>query len=224
MDGHNLDGLRFTLNGQPAAVTPSPGERLSQTLRDRLGALEVKIGCNAGDCGACTVIVNDAPVCACLMPTQQAANAQIETVAGLRFDPLGQRLTNSFQDHHAAQCGICTPGMMLAAVALLRANPRPDAAQVQDALGGVLCRCTGYRRIIDAVVAVGAGWNAASDSGAIGTSPRRLDGLAKVAGTEKFGDDVAPPGALVVKVIRSPHPRAADVKQMARPAAASPAR
>ena len=208
MDGHNLDGLRFTLNGQPAAVTPSPGERLSQTLRDRLGALEVKIGCNAGDCGACTVIVNDAPVCACLMPTQQAANAQIETVAGLRFDPLGQRLTDSFQDHHAAQCGICTPGMMLAAVALLRANPRPDAAQVQDALGGVLCRCTGYRRIIDAVVAVGAGWNAVSDSGAIGTSPRRLDGLAKVAGTEKFGDDVAPPGALVVKVIRSPHPRA----------------
>lgn len=219
MDGLSLGAIHFTLNGRAVAVSPDPGERLSQTLRDRLGASEVKIGCNAGDCGACTVNVDGAPVCACLMATQQAAGCTIETVAGLVDDPLGQRLSDSFQDHHAAQCGICTPGMMVAAVALLRETPRPDAVQVQDALGGVLCRCTGYRRIIDAVVAVGVGWNTAPESGAIGTSPRRLDGLAKVAGTEKFGDDVAPAGALVVRVVRSPHPRAGfrfgDLEQFA---------
>ena len=208
MDGHNPGSISFALNGQSVAITANAGERLSQTLRNRLGASEVKIGCNAGDCGACTVIVDGAAVCACLMPTQQAEGCQIETVKGLTDDPLGQRLADSFQDHHAAQCGICTPGMLLAAIALLRENPRPDAPQVQDALGGVLCRCTGYRRIIDAVVAVGAGWDVLDQSGAVGTSPRRLDGLAKVQGTEAFGDDVAPVGALVVKVIRSPHPRA----------------
>ena len=122
MDGHNLGAISFTLNGETVAVSPVAGERLSQTLRNRLGALEVKIGCNAGDCGACTVIVDRAPVCACLMPTQQAEGRTIETVKGLPDDPLGQRLSDSFQDHHAAQCGICTPGMMLAALALLRQN------------------------------------------------------------------------------------------------------
>ncbi len=202
-------GLAFTLNGRPVAVDPPPGERLSQTLRERLGAREVKIGCNAGDCGACTVLVAGAPVCACLMPAHQAEGQAVETVAGLRGDPLAQRLSESFQDHQAAQCGICTPGMMVAAVALLREIPRPDAAQVQDALGGVLCRCTGYRKIIDAVVAVGAGWTPPEGTGAVGTAVRRVDGAAKVAGTERFGDDIAPPDALVIKVIRSPHPRAA---------------
>lgn len=197
--------IKFVLNGVKVTADPAPGERLSQTLRESLGAREVKVGCNAGDCGACTVLVGGLAVCACLMATQQAEGQRVETVKGLLGDPLGQRLVASFQTHQAAQCGICTPGMMVAAVALLRETPAPSEAQVQDGLGGVLCRCTGYRKIIDAVRGAGV----AVAPGGVGTAMARLDGLPKVTGTEAFGDDVAPAGALVVKVIRAPHPRAA---------------
>ncbi|MFD1511313.1 molybdopterin-dependent oxidoreductase [Lacimonas salitolerans] len=196
----------FTLNGQPVSVDADPGERLSHALRERLGARDVKIGCNAGDCGACTVLVDGAPVCACLMPVARADGAQVETVTGLVRSEQGTRLAQAFQAHQAAQCGICTPGMMVSAVALLRDVARPDAATVEDALSGVLCRCTGYRKIVDAVVSAGAGSPApAPFSGAVGTPLMRLDGAAKIDGREAFGDDVAPAGALVLRAIRSPH-------------------
>lgn len=202
----------FSLNGRPVRTNPVAGERLSETLRERLGARDVKIGCNAGDCGACTVLVDGEPVCACLMPAQQAAGRTVETLSGLaRDDVIAQRLSQSFQNHGAAQCGICTPGMMTAAVALLRATDAPTEEQVQDALGGVLCRCTGYRKIIDAVVAAGHVDVPVQADGHAGESIRRLDGLDKVQGTEAFGDDVAPAGTLEVVVIRSPVPRAGFV-------------
>jgi CO/xanthine dehydrogenase Mo-binding subunit/aerobic-type carbon monoxide dehydrogenase small subunit (CoxS/CutS family) len=209
MDKHSAQATTaFHLNGHVVEVEPAPGERLSHALRERLGARDVKIGCNAGDCGACTVLVDGAPVCACLMPVQQAAGRQVETLAGLvKADPHAARLIDSFQAHQAAQCGICTPGMMVSAVALLRDVAAPDAAQVQDALGGVLCRCTGYRKIIDAVVGA-RDVQLPEGSGDVGTTIRRLDGLSKVTGTEAFGDDVAPADALVVRVIRSPYAHA----------------
>ena len=197
----------FTLNGAPVSADTAPGERLSQTLRERLGALDVKVGCNAGDCGACTVLVDGAPVCACLMPTAQAEGTRVETQSGLvQGDTLAQRLADSFHAHQAAQCGICTPGMMVSAVALLRDVPAPDAAQVEDALGGVLCRCTGYRKIIEAVVAAGAdNVTPPPQTGGVGVALARLDGRPKLDGTERFGDDVAPADALVLRVIRAPH-------------------
>ncbi|PLL11396.1 aldehyde oxidase [Tabrizicola sp. TH137] len=198
--------VHFTLNGGPVTALPETGERLSHTLRETLGAREVKLGCNAGDCGACSVLVDGRPVCACLMPTHQAAGRRVETLKGVLADPVAKRLVQSFESHQAAQCGICTPGMMVAAVALLRAVADPTTAEVQDALGGVLCRCTGYRKIIDAVVGAG---QAAAEPGGVGTAMPRIDGLPKITGDEAYGDDVAPPDALVVKVIRSPHPRAA---------------
>ncbi len=208
-DGALRGTVQFILNGQAVSITPPAGERLSASLRDRLGAMDVKVGCNAGDCGACTVLVAGTTRCACLTPVHQVAGLAVDTVAGLiRDDPLTQRLAQSFQDHNAAQCGICTPGMLVAATALLRQVAAPAGAQVQDALGGVLCRCTGYRRIIDAVVALGTGWQPLPDAGPVGTSTRRVDGWTRVSGTEAFGDDVAPAGALVVQVIRSPHPHA----------------
>lgn len=211
MDKHTAQGVTaFQLNGAIVEVAGEPGERLSHALRERLGAKDVKIGCNTGDCGACTVLVDGAPVCACLMPVQQAAGARVETLAGLvKTDPHAARLMHSFQAHQAAQCGICTPGMMVSVVALLRDQPSPDTLQVQDALGGVLCRCTGYRKIIDAVIDAGAGSGLAAEaSGDVGTSLHRLDGLPKVTGTEAFGDDVASAGALVLRVIRAPHAHA----------------
>nr|WP_245947327.1 molybdopterin cofactor-binding domain-containing protein [Jannaschia seohaensis] len=197
----------------PVTARPRLGERLSHTLRERLDARDVKVGCDAGDCGACTVLVDGAPVCACLMPTHAAEGREVKTLRGLAVDPLHARLAEAFEAHGAAQCGICTPGMMVSALALLSETPAPSEPEVMDALGGVLCRCTGYRKIVAAVVATGAKTAARADEpagpGHVGTAMRRVDGAGKTAGTERFGDDVAPPDALVLRVLRSPHARAA---------------
>lgn len=202
----------FQLNGQHVGTSPVTGERLSATLRERLGARDVKIGCNAGDCGACSVLVDGDLVCACLMPSQQAQGRSIETLSGLiGNDPVTKSLADSFEKHGAAQCGICTPGMLVSASSLLRRIKVPNEKQVKDALGGVLCRCTGYRKIIDAVLSVGskvALEDASVRGHEIGTPIARLDGAGKVNGSELFGDDVAPPDTLVMRVIRSPYPRA----------------
>ncbi len=202
-----IKGTTFHLDGTQVEGFPVPGARLSEMLREQLGARDVKIGCNAGDCGACTVLIDGDPVCACLTPAQQVDGKRVETLRGLqRDDATAQVLGESFQDHGAAQCGICTPGMLVSAVALLRGTPNPTDVQVQDALGGVLCRCTGYRKIIDAVV--GTKPITENTPGNIGDAIRRVDGLGKVSGVEAFGDDVAPPGTLEIFIIRSPYPRA----------------
>jgi aldehyde oxidoreductase len=204
-----MSETRFTLNGRPVAANPETGERLSETLRERLGARDVKVGCDAGDCGACTVLIDGAPVCSCLTPTQQAEGCRVETLAGLiETDPLAQTLAVSFQNRQAAQCGFCTPGMMVSALALLRADPHPGESAVKDALGGVLCRCTGYRKIVEAVMETGRNPAPRTGSGRVGSAIARLDGMPKVTGAEAYGDDIAPPGALVIEVIRSPFPRA----------------
>ncbi|MEM9319158.1 MAG: molybdopterin cofactor-binding domain-containing protein [Pseudomonadota bacterium] len=207
MDGHHVhSNVSFVLDGRAVTAEARPGLRLSEALREQLGARDVKIGCNAGDCGACSVMLGGEVVCACLVTLQQAEGMTVDTLAGLRqCDPTVQRLEQSFQDHGAAQCGICTPGMMVSALALLRENQSPSETEIEDALGGVLCRCTGYRKIIDAVGNVPG---AVELDGAVGTALRKLDGAAKVAGSEAFGDDVAPVGTLEILLIRSPYPRA----------------
>ena len=143
--------LTFTVNDKPVAVEAPPTARLSAVLRDQLGLKGTKVGCDAGDCGACTVAIDGELACACLVPVASAAGCAVRTVEGLSDDTLSA-LQTSFLRHGAAQCGICTTGFLVAAARLLEENPHPDEAAVKDALGGVLCRCTGYRKIIAAVM------------------------------------------------------------------------
>ena len=204
--------IAFTLNGLACKADTPPGARLSHLLREELGLRGTKSGCDAGDCGACTVLIDGAPACACLTPAAQVAGRSILTVEGLSRDGSPDRLQASFLRHGAAQCGICTPGMLMAAKALLDTTPRPTRQEAEDAIGGVLCRCTGYAKIVDAICDA---WREAGDGAqhpvagkAVGAPLPRLDGLQKVAGTEVFGADAWPDEALVVRAIRAPHHRA----------------
>ena len=203
--------IRFTVNGAPVAPHASPVARLSTVLRDELGLTGTKVGCDAGDCGACTVLLDEEPVCACLVPAASAAGRTVRTVEGLANGSLSA-LQRALLAHGAAQCGICTPAVIVAATALLQSNPRPTEPQVLDALGGVLCRCTGYRKIVAAVLDAHryrdpfVELEPLPPSGrAIGSSTIRLDGAPKVSGAERFGADERPADALSVLVIRSPH-------------------
>ncbi len=202
--------LSLTVNGRAVTVKTEPARRLADLLRDTLGLTGTKIGCNAGDCGACTVLLDGAQICACLVPAAQAAGRRVVTVEGLAEDGALGALQAAFLRHGAAQCGICTPGMLMAASDLLARVPDPDEAAVCDALGGVLCRCTGYRKIVEAVLDhAGRGEsNAPAVGTAVGARAAKVDGAAKLTGSERFGADVAPEDALWLRAVRSPHARA----------------
>ena len=202
--------LELTVNGRLARVDAAPGRRLSEVLRGELGLTGTKVGCDAGDCGACTVLLDGQAVCACLTPLARAAGRDVVTVEGLAGEDALSDLQRAFLRHGAAQCGICTPGMLMAASALLRVNAAPARSEVEEALGGVLCRCTGYAKIVAAVLdATGQGGAESPAAGAaVGARAERLDGPEKVAGRERFGADLVPEGALLVRVIRAPHPAA----------------
>jgi aerobic-type carbon monoxide dehydrogenase small subunit (CoxS/CutS family) len=147
-------------------IDAPPITRLSAALRDDLGLTGTKIGCNAGDCGACTVLLDGAQTCACLVALGQVAGRSVTTVEGLARNGRLTPLQRAFQRHGAAQCGICTPGMLLAASALLAREPAPQAPAILDALGGVLCRCTGYQKIVEAILDLAGREPAAPPAGA----------------------------------------------------------
>ena len=204
--------LALTLNGEPCRIAADPGARLSAVLRDRVGCEGTKIGCNAGDCGACTVLVDGEPVCACLTAFGQVAGRAVVTVEGIEAGTRsGAALKAAMLARGAAQCGICTPGMLVSAAAYLDRTPVPDAAGVRDALGGVLCRCTGYGKIVEAVLDAAAPIPpepTAPDGGIVGRRVPRLDGAPKVDGTERYGADGWPAETLLLRAVRSPHHRA----------------
>ena len=156
--------LRFHVNGQAVEVRAAPATRLASALRDHLGMTGTKVGCDAGDCGACTVLIDGEQVCACLVPVGQVGGRSVTTVEGLADNGHPSRLQQAFHEHGAAQCGICTPGMLMAASTLLGRRRSPTEPEVLDALGGVLCRCTGYRKIVKAVLAATNGAVSASQT------------------------------------------------------------
>ncbi len=142
-----------TVNGDAVEFACPQDETLLDSLRDRLGLTGVKEGCGTGDCGACSIILNGRLVCSCLVLGAEASGREIETVEGLADGDKLHPLQEKFIEHAALQCGICTPGFLIAAKALLDRNPNPSVMEIRYALAGNLCRCTGYDKIVRAVQA-----------------------------------------------------------------------
>ena len=145
--------LAFFINDQPVSIHIEPHLTLLDVLRDHLGMIGTKEGCGTGDCGACTVLVDGEPVCSCLTLAVEVEGQNVATIEGLALDGKLHPLQTAFIAHGGLQCGFCTPGVLMAATALLARNPRPTEAEIREALAGNLCRCTGYDKIVKAVLA-----------------------------------------------------------------------
>ena len=148
-----LEQFQFTVNGEARAVRAHPMERLLDVLRNHLSLAGTKEGCGEGECGACSILLDGVLVNSCLIPVAQVNGANITTIEGLHPGAQLNALQQAFLDCGGAQCGICTPGMILAAAHLLDKNSRPTLDDVREALAGNLCRCTGYTQIFNAVLA-----------------------------------------------------------------------
>ena len=149
--------VRCTVNHKPVSVEIDPNKRLLDMLREDLNLTSVKEGCSEGECGACTVIYNGEPVTSCCVLAGQAQGADIVTLEGVSPDGRPDAVQQAFMDSGAVQCGFCTPGMILSAEALLAKNPNPTEEEVKLAMSGNLCRCTGYAKIVEAVL-LAASW------------------------------------------------------------------
>jgi len=141
----------FTVNGAPVEVEATGTRRLLDVLRDDLALTGTKEGCGEGECGACSVLVNEMVVDACLVPVSQAQGASVRTVEGLAEEGRLDTLQEAFLETGGAQCGICTPGMLMAGIAFLASGTPPTEDNIREAIAGNLCRCTGYTKIIDAI-------------------------------------------------------------------------
>jgi len=158
--------IQLSVNGEQVQVFVGGSETLLDCLRNQLGLTGTKKGCDQGDCGACTVLVDGIPVNSCLMLALEAYGKDITTIEGLAQEDGLHPLQEAFISHNAVQCGFCTPGMILTAAALLKENPHPSETEIRHYLQGNLCRCTGYSKIVQAVQAAAQGLS--GDSGGKG--------------------------------------------------------
>ena len=145
--------IHFTINGKACAVQAPPMKRLLDVLREDLHLTGTKEGCGEGECGSCSVRMNGELVNSCLVPVLQAEGADVQTVEGLAANGKLHPIQQAFLDCGGAQCGICTPGMLMAAAQLIERNPHPSLAEIREGLAGNLCRCTGFMRIFESVLA-----------------------------------------------------------------------
>ena len=152
--------LQFRHNGREVAVFVDGGGNLLNALREGVGDVSVKFGCGQGGCGACTVLIDGEAHLSCLTLAETIAGRSVETADGLKTGPELHPLQQAFMDNFAAQCGYCTPGMLMAAKALIDRNPSPSRQEIVEAISGNICRCTGYEPIINAIMSVAAGGGA----------------------------------------------------------------
>ncbi len=143
--------MQLIVNGNPVSLDPQPGEMLVDLLRERLNLTGTKVGCNEAECGACTVLVNGQPVLSCTYPAAKAAGKEVLTIEGLDGDGHLHPIQQAFLNHHAFQCGFCTPGMILNAYALLLKTPRPTREQILRHMDDSLCRCGSHVRVVEAI-------------------------------------------------------------------------
>lgn len=148
--------LKIKVNGEDWTVEAAPADVLLDVLREKLGVKSPKIGCERGDCGSCTIVLDDRTVRSCLVLAVEADGHEVTTVEGLNYEGLSE-LQDLMLGNNSFQCGFCAPGIVLAATELLEHNPNPNRHDVQEALAGNLCRCTGYEPIIEAVLSAGKG-------------------------------------------------------------------
>jgi len=216
--------ITMTINGKAQTLQVEDRWTLAEALRDHAGLTGTKIGCDRGECGACTVLLDGKPVYSCSQLAVWADGRAIQTVEGLLNDPL-QR---SFVAHDAPQCGFCTSGQLMSAKALLNATPHPTAEQARAAMTGNICRCSGYNHYIAATVAAGNAADVArgfqprdpmpikissADSAVtalktVGHDTHRIDAVERTTGKATYTGDVKVPGMLYARVLRSPHPHA----------------
>src|SRR3954466_9444877 len=212
--------ITLTINGTKRTLQVEDRWTLVEALRDHAGLTGTKIGCDRGECGACTVLMDGKPVYSCSQLAVWADGRTVQTVEGLTNDPLQQ----AFVEHDAPQCGFCTSGQLMSAKALLNATPHPTADQARAALTGNICRCSGYNHYVDAVVAAGApratqtslrsrseAFSAGSTLSAlnvVGKFTSRIDAAERTTGKATYSGDVMLPGMLYARVLRSPHPHA----------------
>lgn len=145
--------IAFTLNGKETHLDVPADRRVLDVLREDLGLTGTKESCSAGDCGACTILVNGESKLSCLMLAAQLEGREVTTIEGLAQDDFLHPVQHAFAEHGAVQCGFCVPGMVMASADLLQRNPNPSRDEIREGLAGNLCRCTGYQKIVDAVEA-----------------------------------------------------------------------
>jgi 4-hydroxybenzoyl-CoA reductase subunit alpha len=202
--------LTFHVNGDPVQVAVRGDATLLQVLRHELGLTGTKEGCGSGDCGTCTILLDGDPVNACLLLALEVEGRRVETIEGLVDHPIQQ----AFIAHGAIQCGFCSPGAVMSAKALIDRNPRPTREEAARAMAGNLCRCTGYQKILDAVV----NWDRPpsipekTDHVVVGRRVPRIDAHDLASGRAVFTDDIRFPGMLFGKILTSPHAHARILK------------
>ncbi len=221
--------ITFTVNGSQRRISIPEDVTLLELLRENLGLTGAKEGCGRGECGACTVLVEGLPLAACLYPAVKIAGKEILTVEGLGTRNSLHPLQSWFLKRGAVQCGFCTPGLLMSAKALLDRNPDPTTAEIRAAIAGNLCRCTGYHKVIEAIVSAAAEMRGQEmplrrepAQGSIGRSVLRVEGIAKTTGEAKYADDLCRPGMLHAAMLPSPHPHARIIQIDARRALDKP--